>query len=139
MNPKVKLVLAVIAGVLIGGIVNMGIIMLGPSVLEFPEGLDFGDPNSFAANVHLFTNANYLWAFLAHALGTLVGAFVTAKIASVSKLKYALFIGAVFLIGGIKMAMDISAPGWFVALDLLVAYIPMAWLGGQLGGAKKIS
>ncbi len=137
MNPKVKLILAVIAGVLIGGAVNMGFIMLGPQLLEYPEGIDFSDPENFAARAHLFTNANYAWAFIAHAMGTLVGGFVTAKIADVGKLKYALFIGAIFLIGGIKMVMDIPAPLWFVALDLLIAYIPMAYLGAILGGANK--
>jgi hypothetical protein len=27
----------------------------------------------------------------------------------------------------------IPAPTWFIALDLLAAYIPMAWLGIQIG------
>lgn len=137
MNPKLKLVLAVLAGIIIGGIVNMGIIMLGPQIIEYPEGLDFSDPDDFAAKAHLLSSTNYLWAFLAHAMGTLVGAYITAKLASVGKLKYALFIGGLFLIGGIKMVLDIPAPTWFIALDLLVAYIPMAWLGAILGGSNK--
>lgn len=133
MNPKIKLVLAVIAGIVIGGLVNFGIIVLGPSVLEYPEGLDFSDPESFKSKVHLFTDIHFLWAFLAHALGAFVGGFVAAKIAPKSKVKYALFVGVFFLIGGIKMVMDVQSPAWFVAIDLLLAYIPMAWLGGKLG------
>jgi hypothetical protein len=31
----------------------------------------------------------------------------------------------------------IPAPTWFVALDLLVAYFPMAWLGIQVSTRKK--
>ena len=31
--------------------------------------------------------------------------------------------------------MMIPAPAWFIALDLIVAYIPMAWIGGRLGRA----
>lgn len=133
MSPKVKLVLAVIAGLVIGGLVNFGIIMLGPQVLEYPEGMDFTDPENFKSKAHLLTGVHYIWAFLAHALGTLVGGFIAAKIAPQSKIKYALFVGVFFLIGGIKMVMDIPAPGWFVALDLVVAYIPMAWLGAKMG------
>ena len=60
----------------------------------------------------------------------------TAKIAGFGKIKYALFVGAFFLIGGIAMTQVIAAPGWFVALDLIMAYLPMAWLGGRLAGSK---
>jgi hypothetical protein len=31
----------------------------------------------------------------------------------------------------------IPAPAWFIALDLLVAYLPMAWLATQLGARIK--
>ena len=40
------------------------------------------------------------------------------------------------LIGGIAACFMIPAPAWFMALDLLVAYLPMAWLAIRLG--KKI-
>ena len=31
----------------------------------------------------------------------------------------------------------IPAPTWFIALDLLAAYIPMAWLGIRMGTHLK--
>jgi hypothetical protein len=31
----------------------------------------------------------------------------------------------------------IHAPAWFIALDLLAAYLPMAWLGIQVGARIK--
>lgn len=137
MNPKVKLVLAILAGIVAGWIVNMGLIVLGPSIIAIPEGMDPMDPESYKAHVHLLTAKNYIMPFLAHALGTLAGAFTIAKLAPQNKLKYAMFIGTFFLIGGIAAASLIPAPGWFVALDLLLAYIPMAWLGAKLAGADK--
>ncbi len=45
----------------------------------------------------------------------------------------AFVIGSVFLIFGIAMCFMIPAPAWFIALDLTVAYIPMAWIGGMTG------
>jgi hypothetical protein len=42
-------------------------------------------------------------------------------------------IGAVFLCGGVAASFMIPAPAWFIALDLLVAYLPMAWLSIQIG------
>jgi hypothetical protein len=34
-----------------------------------------------------------------------------------------------FLLGGIANVAMLPAPLWFSALDLLLAYLPMAWLG----------
>lgn len=129
-----KLVLAILAGVVVGWIVNMGLIVLGPSIIALPEGMDPMDPESYKAHAHLLTTKNYIMPFLAHALGTLAGAFTIAKLAPQNKMKYAMFIGVFFLIGGIAAASMIPAPGWFVALDLIAAYIPMAWIGGKVGG-----
>jgi hypothetical protein len=42
-------------------------------------------------------------------------------------------IGVVFLCGGVAASFMIPAPAWFIALDLLAAYLPMAWLGIQMG------
>lgn len=48
-------------------------------------------------------------------------------------MRFAIAIGVIFLCGGIAASLMISAPAWFIALDLLAAYIPMAWLAGRLG------
>jgi hypothetical protein len=37
--------------------------------------------------------------------------------------------GVAFLAGGFAASVMIPAPNWFIALDLVVAYLPMAWLG----------
>ncbi len=57
---------------------------------------------TLAETIHLLTPANYINVFLAHGLGTLIGAFLAAKIATTRKMVF------VFVIG---------------------AYIPMAWIG----------
>jgi hypothetical protein len=44
----------------------------------------------------------------------------------------ALIVGAFNLLGGIMAATMIPAPMWFIALDLIVAYIPMAWIAGTI-------
>jgi hypothetical protein len=54
-------------------------------------------------------------------------------------MKIALGIGVLFLIGGTAAVMMLPAPMWFSALDLIVAYIPMAWLGGKIGMTLKRS
>jgi len=137
MNPILKNVLAVVAGVLVGGLVNMGLIMLGPSIFPLPEGVNPMDPESLKAGIPLFETRHFVFPFLAHALGTLAGAFVAALIAANRKMTFALVIGVFFLAGGIMNVVDLPAPLGFEVLDLVVAYIPMAWLGGKLGMRGK--
>tara|TARA_R110000744_G_scaffold284763_1_gene396249 strand:- start:841 stop:1248 length:408 start_codon:yes stop_codon:yes gene_type:complete len=135
MNPTLKNVLAVIAGIIIGSIVNMGIIMISGSIIPPPEGGDITTLEGLKATMHLFEPKHFIFPFLAHALGTLVGAFVAAKIAATRKQLMALLIGVFFLIGGAINISMLDGPMWFNALDLLMAYIPMAYLGWML--AKK--
>jgi len=137
MSPILRNVLAVIAGCIVGFIVNMGIITISPMVIVPPTGVDPTNPESLAAGAHLMEMKHFIMPFLAHALGTLAGAFVAAKIAFSHNLKFALGIGVFFLLGGIAATTIIPAPTWFIILDLLVAYIPMAWLGGKIGGGAK--
>ena len=132
MNPTIKNILAVVAGIVIGGVVNMGIIMLSSFVIPPPEGVDVTNVESLKSNMHLFEAKHFIFPFLAHALGTLVGAMVTYKIAASYNMRLALLIGAFFLIGGIMNVMQLPSPMWFNVLDLVGAYIPMAWLGARI-------
>ena len=124
--------MGVLAGVIIGGMVNLGIIKYGMMMIPPPEGVDVMDVDSIKENMHLYQYKHFITPFLAHALGTLVGAFIAAKIAGIHQLRIGLFIGAFFLIGGVMMVMSLPAPMWFNVLDLVGAYLPMGWLGAKL-------
>lgn len=135
MNSILKNILAVVAGLVVGSMVNMGLIMISGSIIPPPEGGDITTMEGLQATMHLFEPKHFLFPFLAHALGTLVGAFVATKIASTKKMLMALIVGLFFLIGGTINISMLGGPMWFSALDLIVAYIPMAYLGWML--AKK--
>ena len=47
-------------------------------------------------------------------------------------MKLALVVGVFFLAGGITNVLMLPSPAWFTALDLLGAYLPMAWLGAKI-------
>ncbi len=137
MHPILRNILAVIAGVVIGNILNMGLITIGDMLVLPPEGVDPTDLESIKANIHRFAPKHFIIPFLAHALGCLVGGFTAAKIGATRKLTLALVVGGIFLMGGITMVFMIpNTPVWFILLDLLGAYLPMAWLGGKLGKSK---
>jgi hypothetical protein len=133
MHPTIRNILAIVAGFVAGAIVNMGLIMLSGSIIPPPAGADLTTPEGLKAAQDLLEPKHFIFPFLAHALGTLAGAFIAAWIATSNKMRLAYVIGFITLAGGIYAAYLIPAPAWFVALDLLVAYIPMAFLGGKLG------
>lgn len=137
MHPILRNILAVLAGAIIGAVVNSGIIMLSGQIIPPPPGANLTTTEGINAALPLMGPQHFIMPFLAHALGTLVGAMVAALIAVSHKLKFALGIGVLFLTGGIAACFMIPAPVWFIALDLLIAYIPMAYLGGRLAGAKQ--
>jgi len=132
MNPILRNILAVIGGVILGSVVNMGIITISGFIIPPPEGADLTTMEGLKEALPLFQPKHFIMPFLAHALGTLVGAIFCAIIATNHKMKFALAIGAFFLIGGIANVFMLPSPTWFVIVDLLLAYIPWAWLGGKI-------
>lgn len=132
MNNIIRNISAVVVGIVFGSIVNMGIIMISGSIIPPPEGVITSDMESIKASMHLYQPIHFLFPFLAHALGTFVGALLAALIAGTHKMKFALGIGAFFLIGGIVNNYMLAGPMWFSIVDVISAYIPMAWLGGLL-------
>lgn len=137
MNPIIRNILAVVAGLIIGSAVNMGLIMISSSVIPPPPGVDVTDMESLKSSMHLFEVKHFIFPFLAHAVGTLAGAFIASLIAASHGMKLALGIGGFFLIGGIMNVFMLPSPGWFAILDLITAYFPMAWIGASLAEKMK--
>ena len=137
MNPTVKNILAVIAGWIGGSAVNMTLIQVGHSVFPI-EGINPEDLEALAEVMPTLDNEYFIFPFLAHALGTLVGAFIAAKVASNRKMTMAMIIGVLFLIGGIIVNTMLPGPTWFTAVDIALAYIPLAWVGGKLATGKAV-
>lgn len=133
MNPIFKNVLAVIVGWLGGSIVNSGIVQLGLKLKPVP-GLDPENLDSYVAIFPTLGVEYFIAPFLAHAIGTFFGALAAARLASAPhKMTMAYIVGGIFLLGGIVMNYMIAGPLWFTIADIVLAYIPMAWLGGSIG------
>ena len=137
MKPVAKNIVAALAGVVAGSLVNTGLVNIGPAIIPLPAGADVSTMENLRDSMNLFTPVNFIFPFLAHALGTLTGAFIAAKFAASHSLKLAMGISVFFLIGGIAAASMLGGPVWFIATDLLLAYIPMGYLGAVLAGATR--
>ncbi|MEZ5196758.1 MAG: hypothetical protein R2764_10240 [Bacteroidales bacterium] len=136
MNNIIRNILAIVAGIVLGSAANMGIIMISGSIIPPPEGTDVTTTEGLKEAIHLFEPKHFILPFLAHAIGTLVGAFLAALIAANHKMKFALGIGVFFLIGGIANIIMLPSPLWFTIVDLVGAYIPMAYFAGKLVAKK---
>ena len=130
MNKILKNILVILAGGLIGMVVNMGLIITGNQFIPFDDGIN-------PMNATMWEIKYFLFPFLAHAIGTLSGAFIAAKFSASYHMVLAICIGIFFLLGGIYMVFIMPAPVWFIVADLSLAYIPMGWFGWKLSGQKK--
>lgn len=98
------------------------------TIIPPPEGANITTMESML----LMQPKHFIFPFLAHAFGTFVAAFIAAYIATNNKMKFAMSIGFIFLLGGIIMVMQHPSPVWFSILDLAGAYLPMAYFAGKL-------
>jgi hypothetical protein len=80
---------------------------------------------------------HFVFPFLAHALGTFVGAFATILFSASKKQYLSWVVGFWFLMGGVAMIIIVPFPLWIILVDILFAYLPMAWLGWKLAGGVK--
>ncbi|MDG2168732.1 MAG: hypothetical protein P8L44_12495 [Opitutales bacterium] len=134
MKPLVRNIAAVLVGFIVGSLVNIGLVNMGPLIVPLPEGADVSDMESLRESMQLFTPANFVFPFLGHAFGTLSGAFLAARLSVNHHMIFAICIGLLFLAGGISMVVMMGGPLWFICCDLLFAYIPMGYLGAKLAG-----
>mgnify|MGYP004214930635 CR=1 FL=1 len=130
MKGILKNILVFVVGFILGSSVNMGLIITGNQLIPFTDGVNPMDATMWELKYFLFP-------FLAHSVGTFVGAFIVARYTASYHLVFSLSVGLLFLIGGISMVFIMPAPLWFIVVDLLLSYIPMGWLGWKLTGQDK--
>ena len=129
MKTIIRNTLALFAGGLIGMVVNMGLIITGNKLIPFED--DMNPMNAMNWELKYF-----IFPFLAHAIGTLSGAYIAAKFSDRYHMIFSICIGIFFLLGGITMVFILPAPVWFIILDLVIAYIPMSWLGWKISNKR---
>lgn len=124
----VRNVAALVLGVVLGGLANMSLIELSPMIVPYPEGVNPQDVESINANIHRYSPLHFLMPFLAHSIGTFIGAVIAFSVAATRKSLFAYAIGGFFLIGGIAASFMIKGPLWFSVVDITLAYIPVSWM-----------
>ena len=111
----------------------MLLVQTGMIVFTAPEGIDISTEAGLKSAMTIMSPIHFIFPFLAHALGTLFGAWFAIRFTKSKHISAAYSIGMLFLLGGIMMVFSVGGPTWFIILDLTIAYLPMAWLGYRLG------
>ena len=125
MKQLLKNIGILILSIIIGMIVNMGLIIIGGVVFTLSE--SFEPMNAINWDFKYF-----IFPFFAHSIGTLFGAVIASKLSRNYHIIIPLIVGLYFLSGGIYMVTILPAPTWFISLDLILCYIPMALLGWKI-------
>lgn len=132
-----KSILFSLLGVILGAMTNGLIVQLGSYFVQAPAGMDLTTEQGLAEAMPLMGVEHFVFPFLAHAIGTMVGAYFVSKMKVNRALFIAMAIGFAFLAGGVMMVVILpQTPLWFILLDLILAYLPMAYLGYKLGTTR---
>ncbi len=136
---RLKHILIIVGAIILGAFVNGFILRINGTIIPLPEGVDMKTPEGLQAAMKVLKPIHFLAPFLAHAIGTLIPAFIIAYFIPLRPKLMAIMTGGVFLVGGIMMVIQIpGAPMWFNILDLVLAYIPMGLLGYYLANRLMV-
>jgi len=127
-----KTLLLILVALILGGVFNSFLLNVGMEVIPPPLGYDMNDPSELAKAMAVMEPKHFLFPFLAHALGTLVGVVFFTYFSKSNKLIFPLLIAGLYFAGGLYMVFILPAPLWFDLTDLTIAYFPMAFIGYKL-------
>lgn len=122
---------AVILGLFVGSMVNMGLIMLNMMVFfPMPEGMDMNDAVALQGYIDGLPHVAFIPVILAHLGQAFVGGWVAARIGKTRPMVLAMIVAALTLLGGVLNAMSIQGPLWtYIEMPL---YLVVGWAAGTL-------
>lgn len=117
---------AVVAGIVVGGIVNMGLVIAAALIWPMPDGA-MEDPVVLKAYVAALPATALLWVMGAHLAQAGLGGWVAARV-STAPIVAGLILGALTAVGTAINLADLGGPVWmWLELPVDVA------LGGGVG------
>ncbi len=132
-----KKILAVVVGLLIGGLGISLVQALSGEMYPWPEGLDYNNKEVFAAFVSTLPTGAFLMVILSYVVGSFFGGMTATAVAK-EKYSSALIVGFGFTIAGVMNAIAIPQPLWVSIVSILV-FIPFALLGAKIPSINKVS
>jgi len=128
-----RIFLGIIAGLATGIIVTMLSEKIGHIIAPPPEPFNAENMEAFKEFMANLPIAAWLLMIAGWALSSFLGGLVAGKIAQAKWATSALIVGAILMILSISNYVMIPHPTWVPVVSLCL-YLPMAYLGGKLGG-----
>lgn len=135
MQPVLRSVLAVIVGVVAGGVLISRVEMLNSRFYPMPAGLNPNDSTAMASYIRDLPAAAFGGVLAGWAIGTFCGAWIAAQIARRKPIVHGAVIGAVFLILGIVNMVMLPHPIWVWVCSIII-FIGCGYAGGRLASGK---
>ena len=126
-----KSLIAVVTGVIVGGVVVFGVEGLGSVVLYALTGIEPITAQGAAELASVRPTESLLVVVLAYLLGPMAGGYIAARLAPFKRYFHAIAVGAVQLIFGVITLALFPHPEWFW-IATLVAFIPAALAGAGM-------
>ena len=112
-------ILAILAGLIFGGI-SVGIVQtIGHYFYPMPEGMKSDDMVAMKNYVEKAPFMALFFVIISYVGGAVISGFVSTKIANDGKIKYAIICGVIFLIQSIYMMSVLPTPVWFWVLGIV--------------------
>ena len=126
---------AVIAGLVVGMIVNLALIQLNTVFFPLPDGVDMTNTAQLKDAVQGMPAAAWILVIAAHLGQAFVGGWVAARLGASRWMMLAMIVGVLSLAGGIANAVMLSVPAW-VWIETPF-YLVAAWLAGRMELARR--
>ena len=126
---------AVIAGLVVGMIVNLALIQLNTVFFPLPDGVDMTDTAQMKDAIQGMPAAAWILVLAAHLGQAFIGGWVAARLGASRRMMLAMIVGVLSLAGGIANAVMLSTPVWtWIEMPF---YPVVAWLAGRLELARR--
>jgi len=136
MNPVVRSVLAVIAGMLVAFVLIAVVQSVGLSVYPPPSDMDPLNYESIKSAMARIPLGALLFVLLSYAAGSVAGGWLAARIAPRAKMTHAMVLAALLFGAGLMNLITIPHPPWFWIASSAIYWLG-AWSGAVAAGPRQ--
>lgn len=135
MNPILRSILAVFAGLVVAALLIGIIEAIGHTLYPLPAGIDPSNREAIAEVMPHAPAGALIFVLIAWDFGNLCGSWLAARLAGRNPMMHAVIVGVILFAGAIYTMLVIPHPVWFWIAAFVISSAA-TFMGGKLGGRK---